>query len=82
MMKHTKRILIQIIAVVFLILGVIGLALPFFQGLLFILIGLILLSIYNPGVKQWSDSILGRYPALKKPIDSIEQFFIRIIGQP
>ena len=82
MMKHTKRLLIQFIAVLFLVFGVIGLALPFFQGILFILIGFILLSIYNPGVKEWSDAMLQKFPALKTPVEKVEQFFTRIIGEP
>lgn len=82
MVKQTKKLIVQFVALLFLILGVLGLFLPFLQGILFILMGLILLSIYHPGIKERTDAILKKYPAFKGPVDKVEQFFIRIIGTP
>jgi uncharacterized membrane protein YbaN (DUF454 family) len=42
--RHAKRILILVVGWSFLLLGVAGLFLPFLQGILFILIGLVILS--------------------------------------
>lgn len=44
MNRHVKRVLILIVGWGFLVLGIAGLFLPVLQGVLFILIGLIILS--------------------------------------
>jgi uncharacterized membrane protein YbaN (DUF454 family) len=44
MNRHVKRILILIIGWVFILFGIVGLFLPVLQGILFILIGLTILS--------------------------------------
>lgn len=81
-LKKTKRLLVQCVAVLFLLLGLIGLFLPFLQGILFILIGLILLSIYNPSIKERIEQILKKVPALRTPAEKVEQFVTRLIGTP
>jgi len=44
MLKHTKRALVLIVGVFFVLFGIIGLFLPFLQGILFLVIGALLLS--------------------------------------
>jgi uncharacterized membrane protein YbaN (DUF454 family) len=44
MNRHLKRVVILIIGWGFILLGIVGLFLPVLQGLLFLLIGLIILS--------------------------------------
>jgi uncharacterized membrane protein YbaN (DUF454 family) len=44
MNRHAKRVFIVIIGWFFILLGIVGLFLPILQGILFILIGLIILS--------------------------------------
>ena len=82
MMRHTKRVLVLLLAVFFLILGVIGLVLPFLQGILFIIIGLMLLAIYSPRVKGWVDALASKHQRLEDIIKRIDALIERIIGKP
>jgi uncharacterized membrane protein YbaN (DUF454 family) len=61
-----KRIIILGLGWVFLLLGIAGLFLPFLQGILFILIGLYLLSRASPRVERFLNRVKERYPALRK----------------
>ena len=42
MQKHAKRILVLTVGIIFILLGLVGLALPFLQGILFLIIGFLL----------------------------------------
>jgi len=44
MNRHAKRILILVVGWIFILLGIAGLFLPILQGVLFIVLGLIILS--------------------------------------
>ena len=50
-MKRILRIIKKIIGIILIIAGIIGLFLPFFQGVLMIILGLILLE--NPKLKKY-----------------------------
>jgi uncharacterized protein len=52
-----KTIALQITGYVFLVLGVLGLFLPFLQGFLFIVIGLLILGKQAP----WAQNLLQRF---------------------
>lgn len=54
-----KIILLQALGYAFLVLGVLGLFLPFLQGILFILVGLIILARHA----QWAHRLLERFKA-------------------
>ena len=54
-----KIILLQALGYTFLVLGVLGLFLPFLQGILFILIGLIILARHA----AWAHRLLERFRA-------------------
>jgi uncharacterized membrane protein YbaN (DUF454 family) len=54
-----KIILLQALGYTFLVLGVFGLFLPFLQGFLFILIGLIILARHA----EWARRLLERFKA-------------------
>ncbi|TCW37641.1 putative transmembrane protein PGPGW [Laceyella sacchari] len=70
-MNSTKRMLLyNIFGWFFLILGVLGLFLPFLQGILFLLIGLYLLSKSSPWAKRWLERLKSRYPKLSATFDS------------
>lgn len=62
-------------------LGVIGLALPFLQGILFIAIGLLLLSIYSPTLREWVEKHTRKYPKVHVQVVRVQQFVNRIIGE-
>jgi len=71
MEKRKAKIAVQVVGWVFLVTGIVGLFLPFLQGILFILIGLAILSSHY----LWADKILTkakkRYPKLADQLDGI-----------
>jgi uncharacterized protein (TIGR02611 family) len=56
MNRHAKRVLVLIIGWIFILFGVVGLFLPILQGVLFILIGLAILSTEY----VWAHHLLGK----------------------
>lgn len=82
------RFLMQIAGYTFLILGLLGLVLPVLQGVLFLIIGLILLGRST----KWANALLGwlksRHPKLESVIgtaeglaQNIESRFARFFGK-
>lgn len=80
MPKNIKRILIVTAGVVFIILGVLGLALPFLQGFLFLIIGLILLSISSASIRTWLEAYTRRYPKIHAGVERLERWIVGIVG--
>lgn len=64
MKKHIKEIMYVVFGWVFIILGIAGLFLPILQGILFLLIGLFLLSRKSPWARKFLIKIKYRYPVL------------------
>ncbi|MFC7442242.1 PGPGW domain-containing protein [Laceyella putida] len=62
-------LLYTILGWTFLILGVLGLFLPFLQGILFLLIGLYLLSKSSPWAKRLLERMKMRYPKLSSKLE-------------
>jgi uncharacterized membrane protein YbaN (DUF454 family) len=60
------HISLQVIGAVFLAFGVLGLFLPFLQGILFIVIGLVLFSVGSERVKLWVERKLVRFPRIRE----------------
>ena len=81
MRRKFKRGFILIGGVAFLILGVIGLVLPFLQGVLFMAIGLILLSLVSPRVRDFLDTHTVRFPRIHKVIREVETWVVYIVGE-
>ena len=79
--KKVKRTLLLISAIVFIILGIIGLVLPFLQGFLFIALGVILLSLYSPSMREWLEKHTRKVPKLHALIEKIEGWVVRVIGE-
>ena len=48
----------------FTVLGVFGLFLPFLQGLLFILVGLLFFSMTSKRIKGWTEGMKNKYPRM------------------
>lgn len=81
MNKEFKRILVIAAAVIFIVLGLAGLALPFLQGFLFLAIGLILLSISSPRFRAWAMMHTVRYPKTHAMLEKLERWILGIIGR-
>jgi uncharacterized protein len=64
MTPQTKRILILIVGWGFVLLGVVGLVLPFLQGVLFIFAGIIILSSEYAWAKRLLEKLRTRFPKI------------------
>ncbi len=81
MHKEIKRILVVGAGILFIVLGLIGLALPFLQGFLFLAIGLILLSISSSRFRTWTRTHTVRYPKLHGALEKMESWVVSVIGK-
>lgn len=75
-----KRIVLQAAGGLFVVVGTLGLALPFLQGLLFIAIGLILLSLAHPRMREWLKARTQRFPRLHSYVERLENWLVNKIG--
>ena len=86
MISRSKRLLILIAGWAFMLLGIVGLFLPILQGVLFLLIGLIILS----SEYVWAHNLLAklrhRFPKLSRTADDAtrktESWLRRLSGHP
>ncbi|MDI6760467.1 MAG: PGPGW domain-containing protein [Candidatus Brocadiaceae bacterium] len=72
MNANVKRILILVAGWIFILLGIAGLFLPFLQGILFLLIGLYLLSHEYTWAARLLTRVRERYPAMAQKLDGIK----------
>ena len=61
----------------FIVLGIAGLVLPFLQGILFLVIGLILLSRELEWAARLKERLYDRFPKLREMSDSAEEWMNR-----
>src|SRR5262245_5204302 len=64
-----KRLAIYVSGWGFILLGIVGLVLPILQGILFILVGLFLLSSVSPWAAKPLHRIRTRFPRISKQFD-------------
>ncbi|MEN9622091.1 MAG: hypothetical protein RLZZ67_525 [Candidatus Parcubacteria bacterium] len=64
MNPYFKTILF-LIGIGFVILGVIGLFIPIMQGILFLVIGVYILSLTSTRFKNWFDHHIAKFPRVK-----------------
>lgn len=79
-MKRFKRPALFTLAFILLALGVAGLFLPFLQGVLFIAIGIVLLSLLSPRVRKFLEPHRLRFPKLHALLQRAEEWVKRVIG--
>ena len=77
-----KRILVFSAGILFVLLGLVGLALPFLQGILFLIIGIILLSITSPAIRAWVESHTRKFPKVHALVEKMEKRITDFIGLP
>jgi len=80
MHRHLKRTLVFFLGTCFIILGLVGLVLPILQGWLFLLIGLLLFSIYSPRLREWIDYYTKPYPKIHAMVSKAESWVARMFG--
>lgn len=66
--RRTRSLLIQGLGWTFMVLGVLGLFLPILQGILFLAIGMVLLSYESPWFKEKLTAVERRYPKYGRQI--------------
>jgi len=69
MNRNSKRILVLIVGWVFILLGIAGLILPILQGVLFIVIGLVILSSEYVWAHDLLTRLRGRFPRIGRTVD-------------
>ncbi len=86
MKTYTKRILLLIVGWAFILLGILGLFLPILQGVLFLLIGLIILSSEYVWAHRLLTRLRERFPKIgrtaDRAADKAAMWLRRIPGQP
>jgi uncharacterized membrane protein YbaN (DUF454 family) len=82
----TKRVLTLIAGWIFILLGIVGLFLPVLQGVLFLLVGLIILSSEYVWAHNLLNKIRNRFPKLGRTADRATEkataWLRRISGEP
>jgi len=68
-MESIKKIGLLIIGWLFIVLGILGLFLPILQGILFILVGLAILSPQSKTIKRFLKHLEERYPQHHQKIE-------------
>jgi uncharacterized protein len=85
MKPGTKRLLVLIVGWSFILLGIAGLVLPFLQGVLFILIGLLILSTEYHWARRLLAKLRERFPKIGRLADAAAaraaQWLKRLSGQ-
>ena len=81
MRAKAKKILALTVGIVFIILGLLGLVLPFLQGIIFLIIGLLLVSMCFPKIRLWINKHTERYPRLSRIIIKAETWIAKFIGE-
>lgn len=74
-----KRICMSVTGYGFLVLGVLGLFLPILQGVLFLVVGLLILSQHAPWAARVLAWIKGRHPKIHDTITKAEEIAERWI---
>lgn len=64
-----KRIVVHLVGWSFVLLGIAGLVLPILQGILFLLVGLFILSTVSPWAARLLHRIRKRFPRISKQFD-------------
>lgn len=81
MRKNIKRTFISVLGVIFVLMGILGLVLPFLQGFLFLAVGLILISIYSPTLRGWIKTQARPYPRFYAAVEKAEAWIMKNIGR-
>ncbi len=80
-MGAIKRIGLLIIGWLFIVLGILGLFLPILQGILFILIGLAILSSRSKLIKRFLKHLEERYPRYHERVEIWREKIRNLFGK-
>ncbi len=82
MNKQVKRVLIFIAGGICILLGIIGLAIPFLQGFVLIILGVVFLALSSKRFRTWLESHTKRYPRLHAIVQKTRIWAIGVVGDP
>ena len=80
MKYYAKKVLVQSVGLAFILLGLVGLVLPILQGILFLIVGLLLLSIHSHSVRSFVHTFAGKHPKAAYYVNKVERFLNKIFG--
>ncbi len=81
MQKKVKKVLVLTLGIIFIIFGLLGLVLPFLQGIIFLAIGFFLVSFYFPKSYLWIEKHTEKYPRISGKIKKVEIWIKKFIGE-
>lgn len=76
-----KKVLVLTIGIIFILSGLLGLFLPFLQGILFLIIGFMILSLYFPKIRLCIHKHAEKSPRLFSLINKAEKWIEKFIGE-
>jgi uncharacterized membrane protein YbaN (DUF454 family) len=79
--RQLKRIAVLTIGWAFILLGIVGLFLPILQGILFILIGLLILSTEYVWAHNLLEKLKQRFPKIAAQMDRAKEKAARWVGK-
>jgi uncharacterized membrane protein YbaN (DUF454 family) len=80
MKRQLKRVLILSIGSAFILLGIAGLFLPFLQGILFLIVGLVILSKESKAAHRILERWRERHPELHSKVEALKKRLKRRLG--
>lgn len=81
MKRKVKKIFVITIGSIFILFGLLGLFLPFLQGILFLIIGFFIMSFCFPRVRLFINEHTKKYPRISPIIEKVEKWMTKIIGE-
>lgn len=76
-----KKVLVLTVGIIFILLGLLGLFVPFLQGILFLIIGFMILSLYFPKIRLYIQKHAQKSPRLFSLINKAEKWIEKFIGE-
>ncbi|MDO8686842.1 MAG: hypothetical protein Q7K11_01375 [Candidatus Berkelbacteria bacterium] len=76
-----KKILVLTVGIIFILFGLLGLVLPFLQGILFLIIGFLLISLYFPKVRALIRTHAQKSPPVLSFFNKAERWLAKFIGE-
>lgn len=80
MRKKIKKILILSLGIGFILFGLIGLLLPILQGVLFLIMGFLLLSLYFPKIRFYIQKHAKKNKHSLSLVNKAEKWIAKFIG--
>jgi uncharacterized membrane protein YbaN (DUF454 family) len=81
MERQIKRVVTLVIGWTLIAIGIVGLFLPFLQGILLIFLGLYLLSRESETARRWFERGRRRYPRIDAKLKKWRQWWRRRLGR-